>query len=228
MKVLIVENNETTLKYLGEILGKEGFETVQLADGKQAISAFSKHKPDFVCLDIVMPEITGYDICREIRKTDATTPIVFISSKSEPFDKVLGLELGADDYITKPFDINEVIARIRAVARRCIQNQAQQKIETSFQMTDLQVFPNKLKAQRGDNIIDLSLREIKILQLLHDHKNEIVHRDTLLDYCWGSHIMPESRTVDWHISQLRKRVEADPKNAVIIKTVHGVGYKFEE
>lgn len=228
MKVLVVENSPTTLKFLTEILEKEGFEVFAIEEGAKALEAYKTHNPDFVCLDIVLPDGSGYDICREIRKIDATIPIVFISAKTEPFDKVLGLELGADDFITKPFDIHEVVARIRAVARRCINNKEPQKTEKSFSMAGVEVFPSKLKASKAGEQVDLSLRDVKILQLLYENKNEVVHRDTLLDFCWGAHIMPESRTVDWHISQLRKRIEPDPKNAKIIRTVHGVGYKYEE
>tara|TARA_B100001989_G_C24548633_1_gene472670 strand:- start:3461 stop:4150 length:690 start_codon:yes stop_codon:yes gene_type:complete len=229
MKVLIVENNANTLKYLSDILEKEGFEVIALDNGQQALATYKEQKPDFICLDIMMPDITGYDICREIRKIDEEIPVIFISAKTEPTDKIIGLELGADDYIAKPFDIREVIARIRAVVRRCYKNtKTKEELNEHFGMGSLEVYPKKLKAIRDDKIIDLSLREVKILSILYNNKNDIVTKDDLLDYCWGEHITPESRTVAWHISQLRKRIEIDPKQPTIVVTVHGVGYKYEE
>jgi len=229
MRVLVADNNAKTLEFLNTIFSKEGFEVVTAGGGHEAVSLFYMHKPDFVCLDIVMPDLTGYDVCKEIRRTDETIPVIFISAKNKVSDKIAGLELGADDYITKPFDISEVIARIRAVARRCFrQNTSVDEISQSYSMGEVEIFPKKLKAQRGDQKIDLSLRELNILKILYDNKNNVVSRDALLDFCWGMHIMPESRTVAWHISQLRKRIERDSKDPEIIKTVHGVGYKYEE
>jgi len=229
MRVLVADNNAKTLEFLSTIFSKEGFEVVTAGGGHEAVSSFYMHKPDFVCLDIVMPDLSGYDVCKEIRKTDDTIPVIFISSKNKTSDKIAGLELGADDYITKPFDISEVRARIRAVARRCFrQSTPVEEISQSFTMGDVEIYPKKLKAKRENEEFDLSLREINILKILYDNKGDVVSRDALLDFCWGMHIMPESRTVAWHISQLRKRIEQDPKEPMIIKTVHGVGYKYEE
>lgn len=229
MKVLVAENEPQTLNLLSEILSKEGFETLQAQDGEQAMELYASSNPDFMCLDIMMPGISGIDVCKQIRKTDEDIPIIFISGKGETIDKILGLEMGGDDYIIKPFDIQEVITRIRTVAKRCLKKSpATPDVLESFTLADVEVTPNSLKAERDGNIIDLSLRDVKILKLLHDYKNKIVDRDTLLDVAWGAHIMPESRTVDWHISQLRKKIEPDPKEPTIIQTVHGVGYKYEE
>lgn len=228
MKVLVVDNNKQTLKYLSDILEKEGLNTIQAICGNDALLEYKSEKPDFICLDIVMPDMSGYDVCREIRRTDSNIPIIFLSSKSETFDKILGLELGADDYIVKPFDVGELLARIRAIARRCLSRKKPNQIDESFIIGDLEVLPNQLRAKRGETLIELSLREIKILNLLHQKANLIVTRDDLLDYCWGTHIMTESRTVDLHISKLRKRIEKDHKTPQIILTVHGVGYRYEE
>lgn len=228
MKVLVVENNIQFLDHLCELLDKEGFTTIKASDGMAALALYREAQPDFICLDIMMPDKSGYDVCREIRHDDQDTPIIFISSKSETIDKVLGLEIGADDYIVKPFDIHEVKARIRAVARRCLSRSKPESQNEQFRIGDVVVFPNKLKGDKNGQAIDLSIRDIQILRLLHDNRNAVVDRDVLLDHCWGAHIMPESRTVDWHISQLRKKVESDPKNPLIILTVHGVGYKYEE
>jgi len=234
MKVLIADNNKIMLDFLSDLLNKEGFDVVSAESGQGAIDLYKAEKPDFVCLDIMMPDLSGLDVCKEIRLYDETTPIIFITSKDQIDDKISGLEIGADDYIIKPFDTKEVIARIRAIIRRsAIQKQSNtdhqpSNKDASFQISDIVIMPDKLCAMRGEDIVDLSLRDIKILKLLNDNKNAVVHRDTLIDYCWGAHIMPESRTVDWHMSQLRKKIEIDPKSPVIVKTVHGVGYRYEE
>lgn len=229
MRVLIVDNNLKTLDFLGNILGKEGFTVTSSDTGHGGLAQFRAAAPDFICLDIMMPDMSGYDVCKEIRKTNEEIPIIFISAKKNISDKIVGLEVGADDYITKPFDISEVVARIRAVARRSlVSKKSAEEINECFQMGDLFIYPKKLKAKRDGIDIDLSLREINILTILHQNKNNVVNKDALLDFCWGMHIMPESRTVAWHISQLRKRVEMYPKNPSLIKTVHGVGYKYEE
>ena len=229
MKVLIVENNHELLQQLYEILDKEGYHPIKAEDGTQALEIYRRELPDFICLDILMPGMSGYDVCKEIRRTDTKTPIIFISSKSQTIDKVLGLEVGADDYIVKPFDVIEVIARIRAVARRCLSSK--QKVDHDgdqpFMIGTIQIIPNELRAKKGDRTIDLSLRDIKILRLFFDNKGKLIDRNTLLDHCWGIHIMPESRTVDWHISQLRKKIEDDPAQPILIKTLHGAGYKYE-
>lgn len=230
MKVLVVDNNVTMLTFLCDLLNKEGFDVITAKSGKAAIEQYEKNKPDFICLDILMPDMSGYDVCKEIRTTDENTPIIFISSKDKIIDKVAGLEIGGDDYIIKPFDTHEVIARIRAIARRSMKGKETTRVEdkNEFSMSDINVISNKLCAMRDKQTIELSLRDIKILRLLHDNKDTVVHRDTLIDYCWGAHIMPESRTVDWHMSQLRKKIEIDAKSPIIIKTVHGVGYRYEE
>lgn len=228
MKVLVAENNPQMLQQLCDILDKEGYSTTPVASGAEALESYRKHTPDFICLDIMMPEPTGYDVCREIRKTDSRTPIIFISSKSETADKVEGLDVGADDYIVKPYEIPEVIARIRAVARRCMAAKAPAPADEIFHIGGVKIMPRELRGERNGKVFDLSLRDIKILKLFYENKGKVVDRNLLLDHCWGMHIMPESRTVDWHISQLRKKIEQDPADPHIIKTLHGVGYKYDE
>lgn len=236
MKVLIAEDDQNIRLGLDEILRQEGYDTVLAEDGRQALALYEQTRPDFLCLDIMMPGMDGYAVCRQIRARDAKVPIVFISAKSEEIDRVLGLELGADDYILKPFGVREVVARIRAVTRRCIAtepataNTASFRQE-SFTMGDLLVLPAELRAKRatesGAESFELSLRDLKILQLLYRKQNQVVDRATLFDECWGFDHMPNSRSLDQHVSQLRKRIEVDPKNPAIIRTVHGVGYRYE-
>jgi DNA-binding response OmpR family regulator len=154
-------------------------------------------------------------------------PIIFLSAKTEEIDKVLGLELGADDYVMKPFGLREFVARIRAVSRRCLAAAAHGREEPSLVLGPVTVHPARLRAERGGVEIDLSLREVKLLQLFHDNPGKVLDRDTLFQHGWGVDHYPNSRTLDQHISTLRKKVESDPRNPVIIRTVHGVGYRYE-
>jgi two-component system, OmpR family, alkaline phosphatase synthesis response regulator PhoP len=228
MKVLIAEDDPHTRAGLSEILEAEGYQVLATQDGSDALRLFKTQSPDFVCLDIMMPGVSGYDVCREIRRTDASVPVIFISAKSEEIDTVIGLELGADDFIVKPFGVKEVVARIRAVTRRRFAAAPVSTLPSSFRLGDLDVFPSELRARRGTNTIELSLRDIKILTLLHENRGIVITRDMFFNKCWGLDHMPNSRTLDQHIAQLRKRIEIDPKNPAIVQTVHGVGYRYDD
>lgn len=226
MKVLLAEDDELTRQGLAEVLASEGYQVIQVADGSAALEQFAANVPDFVCLDIMMPERSGYDVCRSIRSTHLDIPIIFISAKSEEIDKVVGFELGADDFIVKPFGVREVIARIRAVTRRCHVARGDDPSE-SFVMNDLEIFPAELRATRGEQTVELSLRDVQILELLHRNAGRVLDRNTIFNHSWGEDYFPNSRTLDQHISQLRKRIEIDPKSPRIIRTVHGAGYRYE-
>jgi len=227
MKVLIAEDDAHTRVGLAEILEAEGYRTVLAADGQEALDLFTREAPDFVCLDIMMPVVNGYDVCRRIRRDDPAVPVIFISAKSEEIDKVIGLELGADDFITKPFGVKEVVARIRAVTRRTLAARPEEPAPESFTLGDLEVVPAELRARRGEQVIELSLREVKLLELFHANPGKVLDRNTIFNACWGIDYLPNSRTLDQHISQLRKRIEPDPANPTLIRTVHGVGYRYE-
>jgi DNA-binding response OmpR family regulator len=231
MKVLVAEDNPLTLGGLTEVLLAEGYHVLQATDGAAALDLFQREAPDFVCLDIMMPGVNGYDVCRRMRAARPQTPIVFITAKSEEVDKVLGLELGADDFIVKPFGVKEVVARIRAVTRRCLASGGRRSPAfpepPPFEMGDLTVYPAELRARRGDEAIELSLRDVKLLELLHSHRGRVLDRNTIFNHCWGEDYFPNSRSLDQHISQLRKRIEIDPTSPAIIRTVHGAGYRFE-
>ena len=227
MKVLIAEDDLNIRRGLADVLTNEGYVVVEAADGTQAVASFEIESPEIVCLDIMMPGVNGYDVCRKIRAKNEIVPILFISAKSEEVDRVLGLELGADDFIVKPFGVREVVARIRAITRRLHIQTSGARNDDHFQMLDLTIHPKELRARRGDEVIELSLRDIKILQTLHTHAGQAVSRDELFNRCWGLDHMPNSRTLDQHISQLRTRVETDPKSPRIIRTVQGIGYRFE-
>ncbi|MCA9193057.1 MAG: response regulator transcription factor [Planctomycetales bacterium] len=229
--VLVAEDDTYTRKGLCEVLQNEGFQAIGAADGMQAIDLYQRLAPDFVCLDVMMPGHSGFDVCGKIRALNPQVPIIFITAKGEEIDKLVGLELGADDYIVKPFGVREVVARIRAVARRCLSSgsHVEQNIFTpqSFQMADLVVFPAQLRARRGEQTIDLSFREVRILLELFRRSGSVVDRQTLMHVGWGQEYLTSSRTLDQHISQLRKRIELDPKHPQIIQTVHGAGYRYE-
>ncbi len=225
MKVLIAEDDLYTRDGLAEVMREEGYDVITASCGKTAMKLFESQNPDCVCLDIMMPEQSGFEVCRKIRAQSPTLPILFISAKSEEVDRLVGFELGADDFIAKPFSVREVIARIRAVTRRTMGNQP--KPPQPFLMLDLEVFPAELRAKRDEDVIELSLRDVRILKLLHSRPGQAVDRQTLFKVAWGEKYLPSSRTLDQHISQLRKRVEVDPKQPVLIQTVHGVGYRFE-
>lgn len=242
MKVLVVEDDVHIREALVDIIQSEGYECLQASDGVKGVEQYQQHQPQLVLLDIMMPDKDGYSVCREIRQQDTNVAIIFISAKSEEIDRVLGLELGADDYIMKPFGKHEVVARIRAVTRRYFVSKESNLVGSpndskdsksvssldSFQLGDVTVQFNQLRAQRDGESIELSLRDCKILQILHNKTNQIVTRDELFNHCWGRDYLPNSRTLDQHISKLRKSIEIDPKSPTIIKTVHGVGYRYEQ
>lgn len=221
MTILLADDDPVTLESLAACLQPEGFRTLLARDGEEALTLWKKHKPDLLCLDIMMPGMDGYEVCRRVRATDAGVPILFLSAKSEEIDVVVGLRLGADDFVRKPFGKHELIARIGSALRR---TKVVKATADSFQLGPLRVFPAELRAQREADSIDLTPREVSILKLLHERAGQVLSRDTLLDVCWGLEYMPESRTLDQHIAKLRKKIERESEE--IIETVRGVGYRW--
>jgi DNA-binding response OmpR family regulator len=227
MKMMIAEDDEHTREALREVMTMEGFDVLPAADGLQAFDCFREQRPDFVCLDVMMPGLNGYEVCKRIRRMDEDVPILFLTAKAEEIDAVLGLELGADDYMTKPFGVKEIVARIRAILRRAAAREVRHDQEDEFVMDDLRIVMSELRAYRGASNIQLSPRDAKVLRLLYERKGKVVDRNTLADEVWGVDYFPESRALDQHISQLRKRIEADTSRPRIIRTVHGAGYRFD-
>lgn len=223
MTILLAEDDPLTREALAACIEDEGFKTLAAEDGRQALDLWEEHRPALLCLDIMMPEIDGFEVCRQVRAKDSSVPILFLSAKNEEVDVVVGLNLGADDFIRKPFTRAEVIARIRAALRRAHPFQGK---AGGFHMGDLTVYPDALTAERAGREIELSRREIAMLELLHKHAGKPVSRDTFLDVCWGLDYFPDSRTLDQHVLMLRKKVEADPTQPAIIATVRGTGYRF--
>lgn len=224
MKILLAEDDPVTLEALAACIEAEGFEALRAADGREALALWEKHRPDVLCLDIMMPEVDGYEVCRQVRALDSTVPILFVSAKNEERDIVTGLDLGADDFIRKPFTRQEVMARIRAALRRVPPIDGAEE----FTMRDLTVRPAFLLAERHGEAIDLTPREVSMLKLLHTERGKAVSRDRFLDECWGLDYFPDSRTLDQHILMLRKKIETDPAQPIVIETVRGIGYRFRE
>jgi len=221
MKILLTEDDPLTLEALGELLRLEGFEVVEARDGERALKLWDEERPDLVCLDIMMPGMDGYEVCRKLREKDSRTPILFLSAKSEERDVVAGLELGADDFIRKPFSAGEVMARIRSALRRAYPEKGSRRIK----MANVVLWPDELRAEQSGQGIELTLREVKMLLLLEEKKNLPVSRDEFLDRCWGMDYFPDSRTLDQHVHMLRKKIEGGSE---LIETVRGVGYRFRE
>lgn len=228
MKVLIAEDDIHICHGLRDLLENEGYGTVTVTDGIDALSAFIREQPDLVLLDIMMPGCDGYRVCADIRQRDPDVPVIFISAKSEEIDRVVGLDLGADDFIVKPFGVREVSARIRAVTRRSLRRQGPDSaLPAPFALADWMVYPAELRARRDGECIDLSLRDVAILQYFHTHRGQVVSREALFNACWGRNYLPNSRTLDQHIARLRKLLEPEPHSPRIILTVHGVGYRYD-
>ncbi len=222
MTILIAEDDPLTLDALATCVESEGFTTLRAEDGRAVLSLWRMRKPDLLCLDIMMPGVDGYEVCRRVRASDREIPILFLSAKSQEIDVVVGLDLGADDFIRKPFTRSEVMARIRAALRRS----APRDTGDHFAFGDLTVRPRALLAERGGNAIELTPREVSLLRLLYDHRGEAVSRDAFLDTCWGVDYFPDSRTLDQHIFLLRKKIEPDPANPTLIQSVRAIGYRY--
>lgn len=222
MIILLAEDDTVTREAVTELLEAEGHHVIAAKNGLDAITAWKSNRPGLVLLDIMMPGASGYEVCRAIRREDRRTPIVFLSAKSEEVDVVLGLELGADDFLRKPFGKHELLARVRAVLRRNEESAERDVIAFG----PWQIHPKRLTAVQAETSIELTVRELKVIQLLSRRRGEVVTRDELLNACWGLEYFPESRTLDQHILNLRKKIENDPSRPLLIVTVRGAGYRF--
>ncbi|MBE6805809.1 MAG: response regulator transcription factor [Ruminococcaceae bacterium] len=223
VKILIVDDDLNICELLRLYLEKNGFTTVLAHDGQSAVSIFNDSKPDLVLLDIMLPRLDGWQVCREIRKV-SDAPIIMLTAKGETFDKVLGLELGADDYITKPFDTKEVIARIKAVLRRTKQTTASNTDVVEYDKLTINLTNYELIVD--GKIIDTPPKELELIFHLASNPNRVYTRDQLLDEVWGFDYYGDSRTVDVHVKRLREKLE-NVSDKWSLKTVWGVGYKFE-
>lgn len=226
-ELLVAEDDRRIRDGLAATLESDGYSVTCVADGDQALAAWKTSNYDLVILDIMMPKRDGYEVCREIRKSDAKMPILFLSAKSEEIDKVVGLKLGADDYLTKPFGIHELLARVEAILRRCrTLEKGPQRPQHPFQFGELQVQPLSLTALRDGRVIPISERELRMMAAFRQCAGQVLSRRALLDTCWGIDYVGTTRTLDQHIAQLRKKVEFLASDPQIILTIHGVGYRY--
>ncbi len=223
LKIMVVDDDGNICELLRLYLEKEGFETVTVSDGAKAVELFDTEKPDLMLLDVMMPKLDGWQVCREIRKK-SQCPIIMITAKGEVFDKVLGLELGADDYVVKPFETKEVIARIKAVLRRSGISEA--KKERKVEYDGLYINMENYELRVRGKVVDTPPTEMELIYHLASNPNRVYTRDQLLDEVWGFEYYGDSRTVDVHIKRLREKLDG-VSDQWTLKTVWGVGYKFE-
>ena len=223
--ILIVEDEPSMQMGLRDNLEYEGYEVDLADDGELALEKILTNKYSLVLLDVMLPKLSGFDICKTARKKGVAVPIILLTARGEEIDKVLGLEFGADDYITKPFSLRELLARIRAVLRR---SPALEKAATEerVQIGNLDINFTSFEGFVNGNEVKMSHKEVEILNYLWKNKNQIVSRDDLLDNIWGMEYQPTSRTIDNFILKLRQKIEVDPNHAKVILTVHGVGYRL--
>jgi two-component system alkaline phosphatase synthesis response regulator PhoP len=224
-KVLIVEDNEAMETALRDGFQYEGFEVLVARDGEEGLRLATEGAPELIILDVMLPKMNGLDVCKKIRSDGNSVPIIILTARGQEIDKVLGLKLGADDYITKPFSFMELMARVEAVLRRS--TGAATSLE-SYVFGAVSINFKKLEAKKGDEEVSLSQREFKLLKYLIERRGQVVGREELLDAVWGYERIPFTRTVDVHVAKLRKKLEDNPGDPHYIITVHRAGYKFND
>ncbi|WP_033542160.1 response regulator transcription factor [Planococcus sp. CAU13] len=229
-KILIIEDEQSIATLLSYNLTQAGYETVIANDGREGYELALSEKPSLIVLDLMLPSMDGVEICKELRMQKVSIPIIMLTAKDEEFDKVLGLELGADDYMTKPFSPREVVARIKAVLRRSegMKVEQQDSGASEIKIGDLKVFPERYEAFMNEEQVEFTPKEFELLVYLMENKNRVLTRDQLLSAVWKYDFAGDTRIVDVHISHLREKIEDNSRKPVFIKTIRGLGYKFEE
>lgn len=223
-KILIIEDEEELVKGLKLNLVFEGYDVIWALDGEDGFNKALKEAPDMILLDIMLPKKDGLDVCRELRRRNVSIPIVMLTAKGEEVDKVVGLEIGADDYITKPFSVRELLARVKAHLRRG--KNEEKSVPSVYRFNDIEIDFIHFKVKRSGKEFDLTSLEVEILKYFVAHRGEVVSREALLDKIWGYETYPSTRTIDNHILKLRKKLEEDPAQAKYIFSVYGEGYRF--
>ncbi len=228
-RVMLVEDEEAFIEALQVGLAREGFEVVVARDGAEALSKFDVVDPDIMLLDVMLPKVSGTDVCREVRKK-SQVPIIIVSAKGSEVDAVVGLEVGADDYIVKPYRLRELVARMRAVMRRSTLTQTE--IDDvgfgAIWVGDVSIDPERHVVTIRDEVVKLPLKEFELLYVLMANAGKVMTRENLIDRVWGSDYFGDTKTLDVHIKRLRSKVESDPANPVNIVTIRGLGYKYEK
>ncbi|KGG79752.1 response regulator transcription factor [Caloranaerobacter azorensis] len=226
-KILIVDDEEHIIELIRFNLETNGYQVITANDGNEALKKIREEKPNLVILDLMLPSIDGIEICKILRKDEETEklPIIMLTAKSEEIDMILGLEIGADDYITKPFSVRELLARIKAVLRRT--QEIQEKRESVLKIGDIMIDIEKHEVTKKGKKIDLTLKEFELLRILSEKRGNVLTRNYLLDEIWGYNYFGDTRTVDVHIRHLRRKIEDDDKNPQYIQTIRGIGYKMK-
>jgi len=225
-KILIVEDDPHILLGLEEILRSEDFDVTVCNRGDKALDAAARQHPNLIVLDVMLPGLNGYEVCKQLRARKITVPILMLTAKGQEMDKVIGLDSGADDYVTKPFGVRELVARIHALLRRTQAPAAEGGSDATFQIGHAVIDPKRFEIRRGKTSEELTARELKLLQLFHGHPGEVFSRDKLLNEVWGYNYYGTTRTLDQVIVQLRKKLGDSGDSPKHLVTVHGVGYKL--
>lgn len=224
--ILIAEDEESFIEALVIGLKREGFLVEVARDGPATLERFDAVHPDLVLLDVMLPKMSGIDVCREIRSR-SNVPIIMVTAKTEEIDTVVGLEVGADDYVTKPYKLRELVARMRAVLRRTPQPDRVDEPGDTLEVGAVSLDPERHEVMVRGQEVKLPLKEFELLELLLDNAGRVLTRDTLIDRVWGPHYVGDTRTLDVHVKRLRARIEEDPSNPALITTIRGLGYRFE-
>lgn len=224
-KIIIIEDEESILMALEDNLKLEGYAVSSALDGEMGLSKVIENNYDLIILDIMLPKMNGFDVCKRIRQDGISTPILMLTAKSQEIDKVLGLELGADDYVTKPFSPRELLARVKALLRRA---KPQDSGKELFSFGEVEIDFKKYEIKKKGKQIYLTALEFALLHFIIKQNGEVVSRDVILDEIWGDDVFVQPRTVDKHISGLRKKIEDNPANPRFIVGVRSIGYKFAE
>lgn len=227
-KILVVDDEPAIITLLTYNLEKAGYEVIAVQDGKEALTKVSSVNPDLMLLDLMLPGLEGIEVLKQLRQERNQVPVIMLTARGDELDKILGLELGADDYITKPFSPREVLARVKALLRRVQTKPEPYNESTWLTVGELSLDPDSYQANLGDKALELTTKEFELLLYLLRNKGRVVTRDQLLDQVWNYEYVGDTRIVDVHISHLREKIEADSKNPKYIKTIRGVGYRLEE
>lgn len=226
-RVLVVDDEESLVKLITHNLNREGYDTLTASDGNEAWAIIKTEAPDLILLDLMLPGMDGLEICRQMREEKIHTPVIMLTAKGEEIDRVLGLEIGADDYVTKPFSVRELMARVKAMLRRRRSSEPVEKAEI-VEAGDVILRTDSYEVFLKGKKVDLTLKEFELLDILVRNKGKVLKREYLLRSLWDYSDSSNTRVLDVHISKLREKIEQDTANPVYIKTVRGIGYKFEE
>lgn len=230
-KILVVDDEESIVTLLKYNLEQSGYKVITALDGEEAKRNAIEEKPDLIILDLMLPKLDGIEVCKQLRQQKVMTPILMLTAKDDEFDKILGLELGADDYMTKPFSPREMVARVKAILRRAkiLHEQViEEEMDEIIRIGNIKIIPEQFEAYLDDQLLEFTPKEFELLHYLALNKGRVLTRDRLLSSVWNYDFVGDTRIVDVHISHLREKIEEDTKKPLYIKTIRGLGYKLEE